>query len=218
MLSRKPPFLARQLAARFPNVLFHAEISVRAVALTIDDAPHDAVTPKILDALRSHGARATFFLLGRRLPGRERIVERMRTEGHELGNHLVDDRPSILLSPSEFERQLLEVDGKIRSTGAAAKWFRPGSGWFNSRMVDVLGRHGYRCCLGSIYPHDTKLRIVRAIAGHIQRALFPGGIIILHDGAPDRIRTVKVLHRVLPRMADLGYRVVTVSELLNLQG
>jgi peptidoglycan/xylan/chitin deacetylase (PgdA/CDA1 family) len=83
-------------------------------------------------------------------------------------------------------------------------------------MLRRASRHGYRCCLGSIYPHDTKIRSVAAISCYLEKRAFPGGVIILHDGSPDRVRTAKVLRRVLPKLKDEGYRLVTVSELYEL--
>jgi peptidoglycan/xylan/chitin deacetylase (PgdA/CDA1 family) len=67
----------------------------KAVALTLDDGPDAATTPAILDLLRQHGARATFLLITSRVPGNEELVRRMLAEGHEIGNHMPRDEPSI---------------------------------------------------------------------------------------------------------------------------
>ncbi len=171
-----------------------------------------ALTPAILDALAAHGARATFFLLGGRVASNEAIVRRIVAEGHELGNHLMTDAPSIRLPAEAFERQLLRTHELLAPFGPV-RWFRPGSGWFNRRMLAQLRRHGYRCALGSAYAYDTHVRSAWYVSRHILRHARPGSVIILHDGGESRRQTVAVLGRVLPELGRRGYRVVTLSEL-----
>jgi peptidoglycan/xylan/chitin deacetylase (PgdA/CDA1 family) len=64
----------------------------RRVALTIDDAPHGEVTPYLLDELRRHECRATFFCIGAQVAAAPKaLLRRMVDEGHELGNHMMHD-------------------------------------------------------------------------------------------------------------------------------
>jgi peptidoglycan/xylan/chitin deacetylase (PgdA/CDA1 family) len=210
----QPLFLIKWINKWTPDVLFFVNTDLNIIALTIDDGPHPEVTPQILDVLKEHSAQATFFLLGDHILGNEKILERMRREGHELGNHLVKDYPTILLPGDEFERQLLEVDKLIQPLGKK-KWFRPGSGWYNKRIIRQLKVHDYRCALASIYPHDTIVRNVAIISAYILAKASPGAIIVIHDGASDRVRTVKVLRQILPLLKDQGYKIVTLSELVS---
>lgn len=212
----QPKFIVKWLARHSPNVLYYVDTKAKVVALTIDDAPHPTVTPQLLDVLREHSAHATFFLIGDHIYGNEQILERMRLEGHELGNHLAQEYPSIRLSPNEFEEQLLEVDRLIGSP-KAMKWFRPGSGWYNERMLGQAQSNGYRCALGSVYPYDTIISDTSIISTFITKKVFPGAIIIIHDGKDDRVRSVEVLKRVLPILKGDGYQVVTLSELISLK-
>ena len=213
----RPRPVIRRLAGRWPDVLFYADTGEPLVALTIDDAPHPALTPAILDALAEHGARATFFVIGERVPGNEGGVRRIVGEGHELGNHLMVDAPSIRLPAGEFERQLLRTH-ELLSPFGPVRWFRPGSGWYSRRMLEQLGRHGYRCALGSAYAYDCHVRSARYASWHILLNARPGSVIILHDGRESRRRTVAVLRRVLPELGRRGYRVVTLSELAGRGG
>ena len=70
----------------FPGVVSRGPAGARAIALTFDDGPSDQ-TAHVLRALRRHDARATFFPLGREIPGREHLLRRAVREGHEIGNH-----------------------------------------------------------------------------------------------------------------------------------
>jgi peptidoglycan/xylan/chitin deacetylase (PgdA/CDA1 family) len=183
------------------------------VGLTIDDGPDPASTPLILDQLRRHDARATFFLVTGRLHGQEPLMRRLTAEGHELGNHFTRDRPSILLSPRAFEADLLRAHRELVPWGRPL-WARPGSGWYSQAMIGVMQRHGYRCALGSVYPFDATIPSVVWTTRHVLRNVRPGAIVVLHDGGNRGLRTARVLAEVLPELRRRGYRVVSLSELV----
>jgi peptidoglycan/xylan/chitin deacetylase (PgdA/CDA1 family) len=205
----------RHLARDNPRVLYSVDTSARVVALTIDDGPDALTTTPILDLLERHGAHATFFIITSRVAGNEPLLRRMVSDGHELGNHLLRDEPSIELSPDEFERQLLGADALLSEFGAV-RWVRPGSGHYDGRMLDTIAKHGYRCALGSVYPFDPQVRWSwfsrRFILGTVQ----PGSVIILHDWGSRGRRTHKTLSTVLPELRERGFRVVTLTELERL--
>ena len=210
-----PRALGRSAAALFPGCLYDVPVPVAQrpalVALTIDDAP-DTTTPAILDTLRAHRARATFFVISGQLVGNAATVERIRREGHEVGNHFTRDRPAIRLDSAAFERDLAAADSALRPFGPLA-WARPGSGWYSPRMVRTMTRAGYRCALGSVYPLDAALGWPAISAWHIVSHARPGAVIVLHDRGARGRRTAAVLGRVLPTLRARGYQLVTLSEL-----
>ena len=208
----RPGPVVRWLSRRFPDVLFQQVKAGPLVALSFDDSPHAASTPRILDILAEHDAHATFFMIGEHVAGNEEIVRRLVDEGHELGNHMMSDAPSARLSAAEFERQLLQTHELLARFGPV-RWFRPGHTWFNRRMLDQIHRHGYRCAMASAYALEFLPVSAPYAARHILLNVRPGGLIILHDGVPDLERTIAVLRRILPALRRRGYRVVTVSEL-----
>jgi peptidoglycan-N-acetylglucosamine deacetylase len=208
----RPGPVIRWLSRRFPDVLFEQANAGPLVALTFDDSPHATLTPRILDVLDAHDARATFFVIGEHVAGNEDIVRRLIDEGHELGNHMMSDAPSARLSSAEFERQLLQTHEVLAAFGPV-RWFRPGHTWFNRRMLDQLHRHGYRCAMASVYGFEFLPISAPYAAQQILLTVRPGGVIILHDAAADQDRTVAVLERILPALHRRGYRVVTVSKL-----
>jgi peptidoglycan/xylan/chitin deacetylase (PgdA/CDA1 family) len=157
-----------------------------------------------------------FFVIGDHARGNASLLERIRRKGNEPGNHLDHEYPSVRLSQAKFEAELRVVDEIIRPM-FGPKWFRPGSGWFNSRMLADARRQGYRCALGSVYPFDPCLKNDRLITWYIRTEVFPGAVIILHDGREDRIRSVRVLQEVLTHLAKRGFNVVTLSELVARQ-
>ncbi|HEY9648733.1 MAG TPA: polysaccharide deacetylase family protein, partial [Chroococcidiopsis sp.] len=144
--------------------------------------------------------------------------------GHELGNHLTEDRPSIRLSPEAFEADLVAAERVIApfipfttSTHAdPLRWLRPASGWYNATMIRIATKHGYRVALGSIFPFDTHIASVGFCVLHIRLNAAPGSIIVLHDSGAWGDRTALTLEKVLPLLIRRGYQIVSLSELVGL--
>lgn len=217
----KPPRLfIHYFQSQFPEVLFRVSTSQRVVALTIDDAPTQ-YTSEILQILRQNGASATFFVIGDHVssPEREDVLAEILTSGSELGNHAMHDEPSISLSSATLENHINFVDKvidkahEIASVGRKAHYFRPGSGIFSRRILDVASSTGYRAILGNIYPHDPFIKYWRLNAWHILSMLRPGSVIICHDRRP---WTIPMLQYVVPEMKRRGYQVVSVSKMLEI--
>ena len=210
---RPPRWLVGLIARLDPDVLYVVRTERKAVALTIDDGPHPDVTPLILQTLREHGARATFFIIGQNIPGNESLLDRIVQDGNELGNHDLADRLTVGVAGGQRSRDLEQVDSMLRAFGPV-RWFRPGMGWVSRSLVEEAGRLGYRVALGSVYPHDAHIHDVGVITRLVTSRIYPGAILILHDGRADRVRTVTVLARVLPVLRQRGYAVVTLSDLV----
>lgn len=212
LLTGPPDWLLDWLAARHPGCLYRVATRSPLVALTLDDGPDTVTTPLILAELERYGAHATFFLIAERVPGRELPVQRLVMGGHEVGNHLTRDRPSIRLDAAAFARDLGEAHGVLAPFGPV-RWARPGAGWYSRTMIATILRQGYRCALGSVYPYDATIPSVTWSRWYILRNVRPGAILILHDGGARGRRTVRVLRAVLPELRRRGFRVVTLSEL-----
>ena len=214
----KPPtLLIRYFQRRWPDVLWRVQTFSKTVGLTIDDGPSQ-YTEEILQILKENDATATFFVIGSQVPGSEETLQHLIRGGNELGNHAMHDEPSRSLSDSSLVEQIHTVEEMVSEAYAAVdtelppKYFRPGSGFFSSKLRTIVGRLGYKLVLGSIYPHDPQIHFWRLNANHILSMLRPGGIIICHDR---RSWTAPMLRKVLPEIKRQGYRVVTVTDLLD---
>ncbi|KAL9599151.1 MAG: hypothetical protein Q9219_004017 [cf. Caloplaca sp. 3 TL-2023] len=214
----KPPkLLINYFQYRWPGILWQISTANKVVALTIDDGPSE-YTEEIMQLLEANNATATFFLIGSQVRGREEVLQNLVRNGNELANHAMYDEPSRFLSDDALSEQIASVERLIHDIYTVVgvepppKYFRPGSGFFNSRMLRTLHELGYRLVLGSIYPHDPQISLWRLNARHILSMLRPGAIIICHDR---RKWTAPMLRKVLPEIQRRGYRVVTVTELLK---
>jgi peptidoglycan-N-acetylglucosamine deacetylase len=212
LLVGPPVWLVDRLAATFPGCLYRVRTHERLVALTLDDGPDENTTPLILAELRRHAARATFFLIGERVPGREVLVRRLVEEGHELGNHFMRDRPAIRLDSEDLARDL-DQSHTLLEPFAQVRWARPGSGWYSRETVAAMSRKGYDCALGSVYPYDATIPSSAFAGRYILRNVRPGAVIVLHDGGGRGRRSARTLGAVLPELRRRGYRVVALSEL-----
>ena len=197
-----------------PGVVYFAKTENPIIALTIDDTPCADTTLLILDILKQNKIKATFFLISSQILGNEKIVEAIVSDGHELGNHMTEDKPSIKLSPKEFEEDLLKAHSII-SRFSETKWMRPASGWYNTKMVKIAKKHNYRIALGSIFPYDTHIRSSWFAINHILFNARLGSIIVLHDGNSRGNRTVKTLAKILPILLARGYQFTTLSQLFS---
>lgn len=207
-----PDRLVERLARAYPGCIFRVPTRDRLIAITLDDGPDPRSTRPILEELERHGARATFFLISDRVAGQESQVRTLVAQGHEIGNHGTRDRPAIRLPPAAFEADLLAAHAVLARFGKVS-WARPGSGWYSREMVEIMGRHGYRCALGSVYPYDAAVPSPAFATDFILRQVAPGSIVVLHQGADRGTRTAAVLREVLPELRRRGYRMVTLTEL-----
>ncbi|KAI0176422.1 hypothetical protein GGR52DRAFT_361384 [Hypoxylon sp. FL1284] len=226
----KPPrALVGYFARRWPDVLWEVRTDKKIVALTIDDAPSEH-TQEILAVLNGHEATATFFVIGGQVPGREETLADVVRSGSELGNHAMHDEPSRALPDDELTDQIETVRDRIRDAYAAAdltgagddgsnspvrmppQYFRPGSGFFSDRMRRLVDRLGYRLVLGSVYPHDPQISWAWLNARHVLSMVRPGAIIVCHDRRP---WTAPMLRRVLKQLKKDGYRVMSLTEMLE---
>lgn len=220
----KPPnVLIRYFQHRWPDVLWHVPGSdlngEKIIALTIDDAP-SPFTEGIVDVLKEYGAKATFFVIGGQVPGREESLRYAVKAGMELANHAMHDEPARSLLPSTLTGELDTVQGIVNATYDALdlphppRYFRPGSGFFSTRMRKLVRELGYRMVLGSVYPHDPQIAYPTVNARHVLSMVRPGAIIICHDR---RSWTVPMLKKVLPELKRRGYKIETVTGLLAAQ-
>ncbi|XP_024532843.1 uncharacterized protein LOC9640714 isoform X2 [Selaginella moellendorffii] len=166
-LAVHPTWLVRIVQTRQRRVLFldqRREKHELLVALTLDDGPHRDITHELLDILEENHSKATWFLIGSNMDKCPEVVERIYKEGHEVGNHTMYDCASWRLSPEEFTAQLLATERRLEpffrkgEDGKPWKWFRPGHGFYNREMIDLVEGYGYKLVLGSLYPLDTLFR------------------------------------------------------------
>ncbi len=205
-----------RVAEKYPEALFYIPTDQPMVALTIDDAPNAETTPLILDLLKTYHAHATFFIITEYVTGNEAIVKRILAEGHEIGNHMPLDEPSVDLPFPEFVKKFNQADSILRQFGPV-RWFRPGSAYYSEEIARFIRNdsRGYQLVLGSVYPLDAQIPFSSWASHYVDWSARPGDIIVLHDGKNRGKRTIRTLNYVLPDMIQEGLQVVTLTTLYN---
>ncbi len=192
-----------------------------AVALTFDDGPSPRYTASILTLLQRYGARATFFVVGRKAEASPELVRALLKAGNEVGNHSFS-HPRLpaadeLTRERELERTALDLD--LMGCPPAPRLFRPPYSAFDHRLADYLAHTRRRLVLWTIDSGDWRGLAAPAIVANVLGRVRNGAIIIFHDsdetGRADRNPTVAALRQILPALKAAGYRMVTVSELLG---
>lgn len=191
------------------------------IALTFDDGPDPIVTPRVLDLLRNHGARATFFLIGRHAETHPTLVRRILAEGHELGNHTYSHSRLLNCFPTApLQREIERGEAALRRIAGASgpALYRPPVGLKSPWLARVQRRLNLRIVTWSLHAHDTGRRSPAAVAARIIRRARPGDIVLLHDGhdrpGKSRDTVTEALEAILAGLQHRNLQTVTVGELL----
>lgn len=156
---------------------------LEGVALTFDDGPHPQGTVSILETLREHGAKATFFLCGEQVERRPALAAEIVAAGHRVELHCYHHRNQLRLTP----RTLLEdaERGKTaieEATGQAIADYRPPYGIFSASGLRAVRGRGWRPVLWSKWGRDWERRATpETIAGRVTADVGAGDILLLHD-------------------------------------
>jgi peptidoglycan/xylan/chitin deacetylase (PgdA/CDA1 family) len=177
------------------------------VALTFDDGPRSGFTPQVLDLLRNAGARATFFLEGRRVEKHPELVRRIVDEGHEIGNHGFEHNGEPLLS------QAARCEEALSDCGVRTRLFRPPMGRITPQEILRFAVRGCRVVLWSADAHDSMRHEGKWTGpapdyGQVRA----GDIVLMHDDNPVCLAELPEL---LAHLARNGWQAVTVSALVG---
>ncbi|MEK6815732.1 MAG: polysaccharide deacetylase family protein [Nitrospirota bacterium] len=194
----------------------------RVVALTFDDGPHPTATRRIMDLLEAHGARGTFFVIGRHAEACPEIVREIVRRGHEVGNHTQSHSWLMALALFWKTRDEIETcqETILKISGHRPRFYRQPVGFKNPFLFRQLKRSGLTAIGWQVRGFDALASDSGPVARRILLKVRPGGIIALHDGCDmdmdrDRTATIETLSTVLDRLAREGFRFTTVSRLLG---
>ncbi len=205
-----------------PEVFRRGGEELEYIALTFDDGPDPAFTPAILDILAERGVRATFFVVGKHVDQYPEIVQRIKAEGHEIGNHTYNHVNLLYAGEEMVTRELARTEAALEeAVGLTPKLFRPPRGLYNETTLRVAHERGYTLALWSLSSEDwlgiSPTRIVRVLGDRATG----GDILLFHDSGDflttagaNRDNVIQSVGPLLDRLHDRDYRFVTVTELM----
>ena len=186
------------------------------VALTFDDGPHPRYTPQILDILKEYGVSATFFCVGVNAETYPDLIVRELQEGHEVGNHTYNHYHVNKLTPSALCNDITACNNALEKiTQRHVRLFRPPEGVCSNALKEVCETEDLTIVLWSVDTRDWAHTAPDEIYENVKKNVRNGSIILMHDFIGKNSPTPAALRRIIPMLQELGYELVTVSQLLE---
>ena len=190
------------------------------VALTFDDGPDPATTPRLLELLEKNKVRAAFFVIGEKSQSHPDLMREIMAGGHAVGNHSYrHDVLLMLRSSKKIESEIRAAQQALRACGIKPLVFRPPVGITNPRLGSILKRHGLLCMNFSCRGFDAGNRRLEGLAAKILKKVRPDDIILLHDCKPHGAASVDMwLQEIEALLAGLAEKNLAPTSLEQLIG
>ncbi len=188
----------------------------KTIYLTFDAGYENGYTPAILDTLKKHNVKVTFFVVGNYLKTSPDLVKRMLSEGHIVGNHtFTHPDMSKISNMDSFKKEMVSVEDLFKEiTGQdMQKYYRPPQGKYSVNNLKQANELGYKTIFWSLayvdWYQDKQPTKQQAFEKLIPR-IHPGAIVLLHSTSKTNS---EILDELLTKWEDEGYKFGTLSEL-----
>lgn len=200
------------------DAYFVGSADEKVIYLTFDCGYENGNTEAILDALKKHNVKATFFVVGHYVASAPELLKRMVEEGHTVGNHTYHHPDMSAISDlSSFKKEMDDVAGAFKEvTGTElSMYYRPPQGKYSTDNLKMAQQLGYSTFFWSLAYVDwnadaqpTHEEAFNKLTGRIH----PGAVVLLHNTSKTN---GEILDELLTKWEDMGYRFGTLEELIN---
>lgn len=200
------------------NAYYIGDTSKNIIYLTFDAGFENGNTEKILDALKKHNVKATFFLVGNYIETSPELVERMVEEGHTIGNHTYSHPDMSKISDEEsFKKELQSLESLYKETTGQEllKIYRPPQGKYcvsNLKMADKLGYKTIFWSLAYVDWYENKQPTKEEAFNKLLKRIHPGAIVLLHSTSKTN---GDILDELLTKWEDMGYSFGEIKNLIS---
>jgi peptidoglycan/xylan/chitin deacetylase (PgdA/CDA1 family) len=188
--------------------------NANCVALTFDDGPSLADTPRLLDLLREKDVKATFFVVGKRADEFPEIVRRAWDEGHLIANHTWSHQPLFCFLRPRRLRAEIELGARSihRICGCRPHYFRSPVGLRHPLLGPYLKQAGFDYISWSVRTFDTLIRTPSRLSRRVLKKVTGGDIILLHDRLPSGADVmIETLPGIIDALRERGLKFVLVG-------
>lgn len=195
--------------------IYCVETDKKQIALTFDAAWGNEDTVQIMDILKKHDVKVTFFMTGGWVEKYPDDVKMIFEEGHDLGNHSENHKNMSQLSNENIKEELMQVHNRVKElTGYDMFLFRPPYGDYDNEVIQCAKNCGYYSIQWDVDSLDWKDYGVDAIIEKVtqHKHLGNGSIILCHNGAK---YTAQALDSLITQLKEAGYEFVPVSQLIH---
>lgn len=184
------------------------------VSISFDAAWGNDDTRKLLEVLKKHQVKATFFMTGGWIEKYPDDVKAIAADGHDLGNHSENHKQMSQLSAEQCKEEIMKPHEKVKKlTGKDMILFRPPYGDYNDTLIQTTRECNYYPIQWDVDSLDWKdydaATIIRRVTEH--KHLGNGSIILCHNGAK---HTAEALDELLSTLKKKGYQLVPISQLI----
>lgn len=193
-----------------------ANTTKKEIAISFDDGPATNYTQEILQVLKNENIKATFFCIGNRIEGNEKILQQINDEGHVIGNHSYSHHFWFDLFSSKKMLNDMALMNKItrEKIGLTPKFFRPPYGVTNPNLKNAIVKGNYIPIGWNIRSMDTVINDEEKLLEKITSKIKPGAIILFHDTSKT---TLAVLPAFIHFVKTNGYEITRLDKMLNLK-
>ncbi|EAX46895.1 polysaccharide deacetylase [Thermosinus carboxydivorans Nor1] len=206
---------AANIIAGGPIAIAGTNTDHKVVALTFDHSWGNKFTPSILDTLKRHNLKVTFFIMGPWAKKYPEVAQRMVADGHEIASHGYRHENYGDMTTEWVKEDILKAHALIKEvTGVDPTLIRPPNGHYSQRSLKAADELGYKTIIWNVDSLDWKNPGRDVIIERVMKRLKPGAIILMH-ASDTPVQTAEALPILLEKIKAEGYQIVTVSELLS---
>ena len=197
------------------NAYYTENTDEKVLYLTFDAGYENGNTPAILEALKKHNAKATFFIVGNYLNTRPDLVKQMIDEGHIVGNHSYHHPDMSQMDRAAFEKELGELEALYQETVGEPmkKYYRPPQGKYSTNNLEIANELGYKTYFWSLayvdWNQDSQPSHEEAFDKLLKR-VHPGAIVLLHSTSKTN---GEIMDELLTKWEEMGYTFKSLDEL-----
>lgn len=188
------------------NALFKvklADAGYKQLLLTFDDGPSHELTAEVLDLLAQYNVKSVFFVVGNRINGKHKILDRILTDGHHIGNHSFDHKNGTTQSMLDYYEDIKKCQELIKEvSGVYPKYFRPPMGLVSFKSLLIPKLLGLETVLWSLDVNDWQCKNTESAltASHaIVNSVKNNDIVLLHDA---NAQILTILEIILPQLHE----------------